>query len=576
MKLTKKQKQLIKKKYRRLDIGQIAKELGIESVQVEAYLKKKISQEKYQKITRGSHPGSWNNFSGFSNFFTKNRGFILALVGLVSAIYLNGIDNGFVSDDIGAIVKNENVGKFSAIFGSIFGSLQAFIRYLTFHIFQLSPAAYRIANILLHMGSTVLVFTIVSLLHKRTVAFFAALLFAVHPLLVESVTWISGMPYTLYGFLFLLSFYFYILAENSKKYYYFAIIFFFLSCITSEKAIPLFLVFMLYEWVFKNNKSFWKISAPFFAVALILGIIFAGGFGQRVSELETNSYQENKPDMSPIVQVPVAISQYFKLLVWPAKLSLYQTEMSFSGGTYFLMVLLSATVLGALIISFFKNKLVFFWLAFFFIALSVTLTPLGVAWIVAERYVYLASLGFFVIAAFGLDWIYEKSKRQGEIFEKTFYALLTVVVIALGTRTIVRNFDWKNEDSLWIATAKVAPSGQQIHNNLGDVYGRRGNHEKAIEEFKKAIEINPNYADAYHNLANTYQEAGQTGLAIENYQKAIENNPQLWQSYQSLAAIYFNQGQYVKALENIKKALEINPSNENLRQNLQIIEQKMK
>ena len=171
--------------------------------------------------------------------------------------------------------------------------------------------------------------------------------------------------------------------------------------------------------------------------------------------------------------------------------------------------------------------------------------------------------------------LFDKIIKLNENAKMVGYFALVVIVASLSVRTIIRNKDWKSEDTLWIATAQVAPSGQQIHNNLGDVYARQGDMQKAVEEFKKAIEINPNYADAYHNLGNTYQQMGQLDLAIENYQKALSINPHLWQSYQNLAAIYFNQGQYDLALENIKKALEINPNDENLKQNLQVIESKV-
>ena len=106
---------------------------------------------------------------------------------------------------------------------------------------------------------------------------------------------------------------------------------------------------------------------------------------------------------------------------------------------------------------------------------------------------------------------------------------------------------------------------------MGDVYSRQGDLNKAAEEFQKAIEIKPGYADAYHNLANTYQRMGRFDAAIENYQKAAELNPNLWQSHQALAAIYFEQEKYDLALDEIKKALEINPESEGLKQNLQLI-----
>jgi len=97
----------------------------------------------------------------------------------------------------------------------------------------------------------------------------------------------------------------------------------------------------------------------------------------------------------------------------------------------------------------------------------------------------------------------------------------------------------------------------------------------SAEEFKKAIEINPRYADAYHNLANTYQKMGRLDSAIENYRKAAEFNPYLWQSYQGLAAIYFDSGDFQSAEDMIKKAIQIDPENKNLQENLQVIESKL-
>lgn len=564
MKLTRQQKYFIKKNYRRLDFDQIANELRINPAGVEKYLKKKLSNEKFKKILKKMPALQKRNPIESGDSIRQNRFYIFILIGLVFAVYVNSLGNGFVSDDIGAIAKNENIGKFGAIFKSFFGSFQTFIHFLIYNLFGLNPTPYRLANIFLHIGSVTLVFSILAALHKKRIAFIAALLFAVHPLLTESITWISGMPYALYSFLFLLSFYFYLMANKDKKFYFLSLFSFFLAIVSSEKAVPLFLVFVLYEWIFNHNQKFWKKTLPFFAISLTLGIIFAGEFGKRISSLETSSYQSGEQAFSPLAQIPVAISQYLKLLVWPNDLTLYHTEMNFSSLAFLFMTIVALLVFATLVYSFWKNRLIFFWLSFFFIALSVTLAPLGVAWIVAERYAYLSALGFFVIFAIGIDQLFIWLKNKGWFFEKIFFSLVGLIILLLATRTAVRNNDWKNEDSLWFATAKVSPSGWQIYNNLGDVYGRRGDYEKAIEQFKKAVEINPNYADAWHNLANTYQQAGQSDLAIEDYQKAVEKNPALWQSYQSLAVIYFEKGENEKSLENVKKALEINPENQEL------------
>lgn len=188
----------------------------------------------------------------------------------------------------------------------------------------------------------------------------------------------------------------------------------------------------------------------------------------------------------------------------------------------------------------------------------------------AERYVYLGALGVFVLIGLGIQKIGEIAKNQ-----KIAYLIFALIILCLSTRTIIRNLDWRNQDTLWLATAKTSPSSSQNHNNLGDLYGRRGEYEKAVEEFKIAIKLKPNYADAYHNLANTYYQMGKDDLALENYQKALEFNPNLWQSHQNLAAIYFNQGKGQQAKEELEKAIVIDSQNVNLYINLAIVYRKL-
>jgi tetratricopeptide (TPR) repeat protein len=310
---------------------------------------------------------------------------------------------------------------------------------------------------------------------------------------------------------------------------------------------------------------------PFFSISVVLLLLYVSKIGYRVSAVEAQSYQSSGGMFNPFVQIPVAIGSYLKLIFWPAKLTLYQTEMSFTRGQFIVFLLTFLAFLGATIWGYLKNKTVFFWLAFFFITLLPTLTPLKISWIVAERYVYLGTLGIIVVVAV----LFDKILKLNENAKMVGYFALVIIVASLSVRTIIRNRDWKSEDTLWIATAQVAPSGQQIHNNLGDVYARQGDFDRAVAEFKTAIEINPNYADAYHNLANTYQQMGQADAAVANYEKALSINPQLWQSYQNLAAIAFDRGDFQKALENIKKALEIDPQNPQLQNNLKVIEAKL-
>jgi tetratricopeptide (TPR) repeat protein len=327
-------------------------------------------------------------------------------------------------------------------------------------------------------------------------------------------------------------------------------------------------ILFLYELIFKNLKNNWKKLIPFFSLSAVWALILVSRIGQRTESLRVEHYQEGGID-NPLIQVPIAIVNYLKLIFWPRNLTLYHTDLMVNWTGYSIILAIFLIFIGFIIYSYKKNKQVFFWLSFFIISLLPVLTPLRISWVVAERYVYLGSIGIFVIVAMGIAKLSENEKWKPYV-----YSVFAIIVIALSVRTILRNNDWQNEDTLWIATAKVSDAGPVIHNNLGDMYARHGDLEKAIEEFKRSTEINPRYADGYHNLALTYIQMQKYDLAIENFQKALSINPNIWQSHQQLAAIYFYQEKFDKALEEINIALTINPNNPELKQNFEIISQK--
>ena len=202
-----------------------------------------------------------------------------------------------------------------------------------------------------------------------------------------------------------------------------------------------------------------------------------------------------------------------------------------------------------------------FWLGWIIIGLVPTLTPLGVSWIVAERYFYLSSIGVWMVLGMVGDRL---SRREG--MKEGVMIGFSVLVCLLMVRTVVRNSNWQTPDKLWLAAKRTSPNSPQNNNNLGDYYGRMGDFRQSEWHFKKAIEINPNYADAMHNLANNYLQQGQLDKSIEYYMKAVEKKPQLWQSWMQLSLIYNETGEKEKAIEAIDQALKIVPEHEGLLQ----------
>ncbi|MFA6047622.1 MAG: tetratricopeptide repeat protein [Parcubacteria group bacterium] len=557
----------------KLSPEQLAKDLNLSEEKIRKNLKKLLPRKRYEKIFQLVQKKNNRLSENIRNFnlkiFTANNiNVFILLFFLVAVSYFNALGNEFVSDDISGIKNNPDVGKWSYVFLTFGGWLTRFIIFLTYKVGGASPAIFHFYSIFIHLLVVFTLYILLNLFFKRSIAIGATAIFAVHPILAESVTWVSGMSYAQYSLFFLVSFIFYILSAKNPRYYYLSVLFFLLSLFVNPTAISLSAIFFLYELCFGDLKNNWKKILPYFSLTFVWMIIFALKIGSRLESLSNDFYQKTA-SQSIFIQAPVAIINYLKLIFWPRSLTLYHTELNFSPAAYFLIILIFILYLTAIIYYWKKNKFIFFWLSFFIIALSVTLTPLGVSWVVAERYVYLGSIGIFVVFAMFYDWLME---RGGEKYKPVFYGIFAIIVISLSVRTIIRNIDWKDEDHLWPATVAVSPSGAPIHNNMGDVYARHQDYPKAIEEFTKATQINPGYADAYHNLANVNQMAGNTNEAIKYYNKALSINPNIWQSYQNLAAIYFQNGDKQKALENIQKAIQINPNNQQLINNLKIIQ----
>lgn len=573
MNLSHDQKKIIKQNYRKLTVQEIARQTALPENEVKKYMLRKFGSiyapvEITKTEIKQNIPKA--NEQSIKNIIKSNYLVLIVLLIFVGVAYINSIGNAFVSDDLDAIARNANIGKLSFVFSSWRSSFNSLIYYFLFHIGGLSPSVFRIYNILLHLANVYLVYLIVLLLtSKKKLSFFVASLFAVHPLLIEAVGWISGRPYTQYSFLLFLSFFLYLRSKKNAKVYILSVLCFILAVLSSEKAIIFPLIIFVYDFSFGQVRQNLKKLAGFFSILLAGGIYFASQIASRsqaVSELSAGSAGNM---LNPLTQIPIAVTSYFELLFWPAGLTLYHSEMTFTPTNYAVRVIILIGFFLLIAFMFKKNRLVFFFLSFYLISLLPTMTPFGISWIVAERYIYFGSVGIFFVIAYIFDKISEEEK-----FKSALYATFAIILIALLVRTVVRNIDWENEDNLWTSTAQTSPSSQNTHNNMGDVYARRKDYAGAEREFKKSIEINPRYADAWHNLALTYQSEGKIEDAIKTYKKAVELNPKLWQSYENLTVLYFQQKDYTAAEKTLQKLIELSPKSAIYYVNLGMIKMK--
>ena len=474
----------------------------------------------------------------------------IALCILVVITYLNGFTNDFTSDDISLFTNSNALGNWSFVTTQGVYFLQPLIYVIVYKIFGAVAIWYRLITVLLHIVSVEMIFMIVSCILSPVAAVFAASLFAVHPLLVESVTWISGGPYAWSTSFFLLSLYWYIhfRSSNKKSIYIFSIIAYFLSLSVGLTATALAAAFLLYEFCFGNIKKNWKELIPYFALAILYALVALSALNNRIDSFQGKLAWEI-PQYS-LLNIPFIVSKYIELYILPIKLSHYQVDVL---GNPLRLVVFAMFVAG-IIYSYLKNKYIFFGLSFFLISLLPTLVPIGVHWLVAERYVYAGLFGM----AFVTGWFfYYCSLRQG--FRTATYIVFAAYILLLQIRTIMRNDDWKNELNLWKATVQTSPADAKGHNNLANAYISQGKYRDALGELKIAIQLKPDYSDAYLNIGLAYDKIGNMEEADRYYRLALTYNPQEWQAYHNIGLLYNKKKQYMIASDYIKKAIKINP-----------------
>ncbi|MBI3619627.1 tetratricopeptide repeat protein [Candidatus Roizmanbacteria bacterium] len=451
------------------------------------------------------------------------------LLFLVGIIYLPFLGNGFVADDIAGILHNPGLGNFSSVLQAKLSFLRPLLYYLTYHLAGYNPAWFRLPSVMFHAGSVLMVFLLVSRLTIKRIGFLAAALFAVHPLVTESVIWISAGSYPMYSFFFLTALYLYISASSKRKLYIASLLFFILSLLSSEKAVVFPLVLTGWQMVFGKNKNMFRKLAPFYLLSLIYTVLFLGGVGGRYESFRSN-YQE-VTDYNPFFRIPVAVTTYLELFFSPTLISLYHTKLV-SVGEYLVRAAAFLGVVAVLVGSFKKNKYIFFWLGFFLITLIPTLTSFRVNTFLAERYVYLGSVGLFACLGYFLNWFTGRFMRQSALM------ILTGLIVVLGVGSQWRNSQWRNQKLFAAVSAGKSPLSVQPHLDLAAVYSEEKNYKSAQDELKQAIELFPTNAEYHEKLGDSYFLDKRYDLAFFSYKQALQIDPGREHVYENMKRLY--------------------------------------
>jgi len=519
---------------------------------------------------------------------------IVLPVALGMVVYLNSLSNGFVFDDMYTIVHNEHIKDLSKNLPAFFNldyfniartevsyrPVATLSYFLIYALFGLSPLAFHLTSLLLHIFNVIAVYVLVQLLlNEKKFSLIAALVFACHPVLTETVNCISYNEDLLATFFYLLALVLYIKAtanENSfhRPIYFFSLVFFLVALLSKEMAVTLPAIILLYDFTLRptdgtgggikqvagiiDRQKFYYIG--FILVAsfyLLLRFKFLvnpeGGFSYSRAGL-----------FERILFLPDLLFDYIKLVWVPLNLN---AEYSFAYPQRFLELsnLLALIVILAITIgSYFiypRSKGIFFGIWWFFITLLPVSNLIEIHNPIAERYLYLPLVGFCIIISILINeaprrWALSPSKKPALLK----YSILIALLLFYSLVTVSRNPVWKDNFSVWANTVEKSPDNPIVHGGLGLAYQERGFLDEAIDEFKKAIALSPRMDKNYYNLGRAYQEKGRFEAAVAAYKKTVELNPAYIDAYFNLANIYMRLQLIKDAIAAYRKVIELNPA----------------
>ena len=497
----------------------------------------------------------------------------LALAGICILVYFNSFFCGFVYNDTSIIFAHPFISRPSHFLLDPANLLYS----LNFVIAKNNPLIYHVTNVLLHTINTILIFIFLRLFFRTEASFLGAMLFAVHPVHTEAVTWILGRgsvitALSILGIYLLYSNATYGEDRNEKKRassqkieiipYCASLLLFSYSLIPGYSfylAVPFFLI--LSDITFHRARRNWKWWVPFLMILatriMLAYTVSSAGIDSAVGEVETKSSWDSLP-----AGFIYSIFTHFWLLIWPARLTPFHQPISVSasgiqnsaGGAVLGTIGLCLLVI-ALPFLFRKAKEIFFGIALFILFLSPTYGPITVTPPVAERYLYFPSVLLCIVFAFFYDR-YPFQTKNGKL---AAVILLLFIIAAYAARTVTRNSDWRDQSRLWRVTLEASPLNATAHNNMGYAYQKEGNVEMAIKEFMLAIRLQPDLFDAYNNVGGVYHRLGRLQEAADTFKDLLDKNPNFFKAYNNLGLIFHEMGKAAEAQAAFQKAIEINP-----------------
>ncbi len=517
-------------------------------------------QEQKMQATPSPAQAERNGFAFFDNAWLP----VLVLLAATAAVYYGSLGNDFVAfDDDKSIWYNQNLKNpsFKGIFGEqlvgMYVPMTSLLYTFIYQVFGEKAGAFHVAGLLVHLLNVVLAYRLLLRIQHRTwAAFFVALLFGVHPMLAEAVSWVSALSTLMFSCFYLVTLHVFwsYLEGKGNRYYWLALLTFLLAGMSKSAAATLPLMLVALDW-WRNGKLSFSTFAnkwPFFLLSIALIVLT---FLTRSAEGHNVGGMASFSPVDRVFMISQTLFFYPVKLLFPFGFSILYPFTKIDGAwraDYYLALPALALLAWWVIKNWDRQREAILGLGMYVLPLCLMLpiVSVGTAEMRNDRYAYLPSLGIFLL----LMLLVEKIK-----WPVVRYGLLSGVAVFFAVQTMRQSMVWKDGTALFKNCVDKTPDAALCQCNLGYSELLATKFEKSIAHYSKALELDKTYVEAYNGRGQAYLNVNKIPEALDDFTKAIEAGivtPKLFFNRGKCLAIL---SRFTEALPDLSRSLELEP-----------------
>ena len=524
----------------------------------------------------GESPSRWGAGSAEGDLAGPGRWRVLGpaalLVGLTLVVFFPLLENDFVNWDDDKLVTGNPIIRslgwdaIKAFFSTFQLNHYHPVVMLSFalehHFFGLNPMVYHATNLFLHLLNGLAVFWLFWLWTREApLALLTALFFAIHPLRVESVAWVTERKDVLYALFFLSSLIAYLHYQRGRSMRWYGLCFscFLLSLLSKAMAVTLPIVLLLFDFAAsrKWTASIWIEKIPFAVMSGIFSVVAV--ISQRVGE--GAKVEVSRGILRGVLEVGYVIVFYLQKTILPVRLSCLYPYGDPSKGIPAVVIVSAILTLALLTVvgwSFHRGRAPGFGALFFLITLLPVLqvTQFGAA-IVADRFVYVPSIGLAFLASAG---ILRGMPRRGLKSRAAVSLGIALILAGMGGLTWRRCHVWKDSLTLWTDVLNQYPNSTMARNNRGNALFQQRKYAAAAEDFSWTVQVDPKDAKGWRSRGDCFLQMGEYESAIKDYSCALDIAPGSVEALINRAACHDKLGQTDQAMTDYTMALKASPA----------------